>query len=184
MFWHTSTPASAQTKPASCFVFPIPSFPGGVFLRLDELDAREAVAVGGEGAKKACRTNSAHERLMQPEQLPSIVSLQISARLVLPLHAWLGKEARGYGVEMQQNGTSGRNYQDVHRTNRRGLGSVSAAWSRGGCAFGLWSNNKPWDCSDLDCSAHMDKKECPALVRGGKEIREGGEGALSSVMNG
>lgn len=37
---------------------------------------------GGKGAKKACRTNSAHERLMQPEQLPSIVSLQISARLV------------------------------------------------------------------------------------------------------
>lgn len=79
------------TKPASCFVLPIPGFPGGGFLRLDELDAREAPAVGGRGGegeqKKACRTNSAHERLLQPEQLPPIVSLQISARLVLPLHA-------------------------------------------------------------------------------------------------
>ncbi len=33
---------------------------------------------GGKGAK-ACTTNSAHERLMQQEQLSSIVSLQISS---------------------------------------------------------------------------------------------------------
>lgn len=33
---------------------------------------------GGKGAK-ACTTNSAHERLMQREQLSSIVSLQISS---------------------------------------------------------------------------------------------------------
>lgn len=33
----------------------------------------------GEGRAKACTTNSAHERLMQQEQLSSIVSLQISS---------------------------------------------------------------------------------------------------------
>lgn len=33
---------------------------------------------GGKGAK-ACTTNSVHERLMQQEQLSSIVSLQISS---------------------------------------------------------------------------------------------------------
>lgn len=33
---------------------------------------------GGKGAE-ACTTNSAHERLMQREQLSSIVSLQISS---------------------------------------------------------------------------------------------------------
>lgn len=57
-----------------------------------------------------------------------------------------------------------------------------------GVLLGPGSNNKPPDCSDLDCSAHTDKKEGSAAVRGGgaegKEIREGGEGALNSVMNG
>lgn len=45
-------------------------------LRLDPLASREA-CVRGRGAQ-ACTTNSAHERLMQPEQLSAIVSLQIS----------------------------------------------------------------------------------------------------------
>ena len=35
--------------------------------------------VWGEGRAKACTTNSAHERLMQQEQLSSIVRLQISS---------------------------------------------------------------------------------------------------------
>lgn len=35
--------------------------------------------VRGEGRAKACTTNSAHERLMQQEQLSSIVRLQISS---------------------------------------------------------------------------------------------------------
>lgn len=80
-----------QTKPLSRFVssFPVFLFPKlskrCVVLCLDQLAVREArvcVCVLGEGGgwvAKACTTNSAHERLMQQEQLSSIVGLQISS---------------------------------------------------------------------------------------------------------
>lgn len=76
---HPGLPPRKQS-PRHALSSPLPSLPGGVFLRLGELDAREEAGVG-KGAKRARRTNSAHESLMQPEQLPPIVSLQISARL-------------------------------------------------------------------------------------------------------
>lgn len=93
-------------------------------------------------------------------------------------------------MEMQQNETGGekKNIKMCMAPSQCGLSSVSALQSCGGCAFGPWSNNKPSGCSDLDCSAHTHThKKCSAAVRGGterKEIREGGEGALNSVMNG
>lgn len=82
---------------------------------------------GGKGAK-ACTTNSAHERLMQQEQLSSIVSLQISsvphfaARCVSSERAgdvrteWK-QTKRGRGREKNKRGAEKAKYQDVHRTN-------------------------------------------------------------------
>lgn len=50
---------------------------------------------GGKGAKKACTTNSAHERLMQREQLSSIVSLQISSVPHFASQCVSSKKSRG-----------------------------------------------------------------------------------------
>lgn len=67
-----------QTKPLSCFVFASLSFLSPKLSTRCVAVSGSACYGGGKGAK-ACTTNSAHERLMQQEQLSSIVSLQISS---------------------------------------------------------------------------------------------------------
>lgn len=56
----------------------------------------------GGRERKACTTNSAHERLMQQEQLSSIVSLQISSVPHFASQCVSSKRSRG-GEEERGN---------------------------------------------------------------------------------
>lgn len=79
---------------------------------------------GGKGAK-ACTTNSAHERLMQQEQLSSIVSLQISSvphfasQCVSSKRATEGRAERRQTKIRRKKTSEGKRakYQDFHCTN-------------------------------------------------------------------
>lgn len=85
---------------------------------LDQCAMREAC--GGKGTK-ACTTNSAHERLMQQEQLSSIVSLQISSAPHFASQCVSSKRARG-GEYIGETNKKKKNegwgekakYQDFH----------------------------------------------------------------------
>lgn len=129
-----------QTKPLSCFVFPSPSlslrsFPRGAFAVSGSARC-EGGMCGGKGAK-ACTTNSAHERLMQQEQLSSIVSLQISSVPHFASQCVSSKRPREGRTERKQTkiGRGGKKTSEAKRKpniktfialTRRRLSSVSS----------------------------------------------------------
>lgn len=105
----------------------------------------------GKGAK-ACTTNSAHERLMQQEQLSSIVSLQISSVPHFATQCVRSKREAGRG-EQRGNKTKseGKNKQGktfIALTRRRPR-SVSSISNCGGCRLvhGLIINHESFQCA-------------------------------------
>lgn len=151
---------TGKQSPWHALSSPLPNLPGGVFLRLDELDAREAVA-GGRERKRLVRLIQLLKDLRSRSSCLPLSACRFQHASFLPLRAWGGREVRGNGVEMQRNETRGTKKENIKMCiapSQCGLSSVSAIQSCGGCAFGPWSNNKPWGCSDLDCSAHTHTK--------------------------
>lgn len=109
---------TGKQSPWHALSSPLPNLPGGVFLRLDELDAREAVA-GGRERKRLVRLIQLLKDLRSRSSCLPLSACRFQHASFLPLRAWGGREVRGNGVEMQQNetrGTKKRKYQDVHRT--------------------------------------------------------------------
>lgn len=172
MYWHTSTPASTQTKPVSCFVFPSPK-PSRRCISASGWAGCEGGSGGGKGAKKACTANSAHERVMQPEQLPAIVSLQISACLIFATPYMRRKRGEGEqsGNAAERDGRGGGEDIRIALSHQVSVGSVLFLLFRAVVGvlldLGLIINPEAVQTS-ITVHTHT-HKECSAAIRGGRE---------------
>lgn len=153
-------------KQSPCHALSLPSlsfsslsFPRGVLccVWISSLWGRH---LWGMGTAKACTTNSAHERLMQQEQLSSIVSLQISNVPHFASQCVSSKteprRGKRRGNKPKWEGRLKKKPSGQHRKFHRFSSMWAHFWAsfsvrmcRGCvCVVGPWSNNKPWTYSD------------------------------------
>lgn len=124
---HPRLPPRKQS-PCHALSSPLPSLSGGVFLRLDELDARKAVAGGGrEGEKRLVGLIQLMKESCSRSSCLPLSACRFQHASVFFFFLFLprgGREVRGNGVEMQQNETMGRKRKSRCARHRVGVGSV------------------------------------------------------------